>query len=132
MRLLLAILGAVVAAACGFWAYEVNYATQAAERRVRALQVAINAERERMQMLRAEWAWLNRPERLRALVEAHEAALGLVPLDPGHFGTVAELPEPLPELAEGWDGLSPEDIDVTVVRPELAVVRPHPRPGGGR
>lgn len=132
MRILLAILGAIVAVGFGFWAYEVNYATQAAERRVRALQEGIAAERERMQMLRAEWAWLNRPERLRALVAAQGEVLGLVPLAPAHFGTVAEVVRPAPVLAEGWDGLTAADITVTEVAPGQAVLRPPHRPGGDR
>jgi hypothetical protein len=132
MRILLAILGAVVAVGFGFWAYEVNYATQAVERRVKALQVEIATERERMMMLRAEWAWLNRPDRLRALVAAHSEDLGLVALDPAHFGAVADVPVRMPELEAGWDGLGVADITVTEVAPGTAVLRPAPRPGGSR
>ena len=45
-------------------------------------------------MLGAEWAYLNRPDRLRALVDANAAALGLVPLDPAQYGEVADGPLP--------------------------------------
>ena len=41
-------------------------------------------------MLNAEWAYLNRPDRLRALVTQHAAALELQDLDPEQFGDVGD------------------------------------------
>jgi hypothetical protein len=131
MRTLLYILSALVTVGFGFWAYHVNYDTQAAVRRVEALQQAIAREREQMTMLRAEWAWLSRPERLRALVEANREALGLVPLGPAHFGEASSVIFPErsePELPAGWDGIGRGDIVVTEVSPAWAGPRPPPRP----
>jgi hypothetical protein len=45
----------------------------------------------------AEWAYLTRPDRLRALVSAHAELLQLVELAPSHFGEAAMVaypPEP--------------------------------------
>ena len=53
----------------GFWAYRENYATQASLREVRGLQGQIDATQARLDRLEAEWAYLNRPDRLRDLAE---------------------------------------------------------------
>jgi hypothetical protein len=45
-------------------------------------------------VLKAEWAYLNRPDRLRALVDAHAETLDLVPLAPEHFGEAAMVAYP--------------------------------------
>jgi len=71
-----------------YWAYRENYRTQATLRRVAALQAAIATEREAISVLSAEWAYLNRPDRLRELVEMNFADLGLLPLMPQHFADV--------------------------------------------
>ena len=103
MRYLLHLSTIVLVAACATWAYRVNYATQEALNRVADLRAEIAREREALAVLGAEWAYLNRPDRLRALVDANAAALGLVPLDPAQYGEVAMVPfppEPEPEPTE--------------------------------
>ncbi|HEU0223026.1 MAG TPA: cell division protein FtsL, partial [Paracoccaceae bacterium] len=64
MQTALYVLSALATVGFGFWAYNVNYDSQAAQKRVAQLQREIAHERERMRMYRAEWVWLNRPERL--------------------------------------------------------------------
>jgi hypothetical protein len=97
VRLVLYISAVVFVAVCATWAYRVNYATQEALNRVADLRAQIAHEREALAVLQAEWAYLNRPDRLMALVEAHEAELGLQPLAPEQFGEAAMVaypPEP--------------------------------------
>ncbi|HVH01602.1 MAG TPA: cell division protein FtsL [Amaricoccus sp.] len=84
----------VLVAVCATWAYRVNYATQEALNRVADLEADIAREREALAVLDAEWAYLNRPDRLRILVDANAAALGLVPLDPAQYGEAAMIPFP--------------------------------------
>jgi hypothetical protein len=97
MRLVLHLSTAVLVAICATWAYRVNYATQEALNRVADLRAAIAAEREALGVLNAEWGYLNRPDRLRALVTLHAEALGLTELAPEQFGEAAMVaypPEP--------------------------------------
>ena len=97
MRILLYLSAAALVAVCATWAYRVNYATQEALNRVADLHAAIAAESEAIAVLHAEWAYLNRPDRLRALVTLHAEALGLQDLAPEQFGEAAMVaypPEP--------------------------------------
>jgi hypothetical protein len=97
MRGVLYFAGSAAVAATAFWAYRVNYAAQEALGRVQAVRAEIAAEREGLAILRADWAWLNAPERLARLVEAHAPALGLVPLAGDRYAELAELPPPPPD-----------------------------------
>ncbi len=67
------------------WAYRVNYDVQDALGRVASLRGEIAHEREALGVLRAEWAYLNRPARLRELADLNFKELQLMPLLPEHF-----------------------------------------------
>ena len=90
-------LAALAVVALGYWAYSQTILTQTAIRDVERLQREIGAERERLSVLRAEWAYLNRPDRLRELVDFNFERLELLPMVPEQFGVVAELPRPRSE-----------------------------------
>lgn len=91
------ITGLVVALA--FWAYQQNYQTQAVLKETRVLQNEIAGLREQYSVLQAEWAYLNRPDRLRDLATMNFKTLGLFPLSPTQFGKVDDVPEPDPVRA---------------------------------
>jgi hypothetical protein len=80
-----------------FWAYHENYKTQDALSEVEGLQHKIGAARERLAVLKAEWAYQNRPDRLRDLAEINFPRLGLLPLRPDQFGRVDQVAYPQPE-----------------------------------
>lgn len=77
-----------------YWAYTENYSTQASVKRVQTLQAQIAKEREAIAVLNAEWAYLNRPDRLRELADMNFERLGLVPLSAQHFGSAEWIQYP--------------------------------------
>ena len=79
MRSVLYLLTTLAVMALAFWAYRENYRTQAALSEMTAVQRQIANLREDLGVLRAEWAFLNRPERLRELVNLNFDKLRLVP-----------------------------------------------------
>ena len=88
--------GAVISVA--YWAYKENYRTQASLRRVADLQQKIAAQREAISVLKAEWAYLNRPDRLRDLADINFDRLGLLPFRADQYGHLDEVAYPKPEL----------------------------------
>ncbi len=98
MRGLFFVLAAFAVMSMGFWAYQENYKTQAETAEVRALHGQIGAAHERLGMLRAEWAYLNRPDRLADLADLNFDRLGLLPLMPDAFGRVDQIIYPLPPI----------------------------------
>ncbi len=94
MRTLIGFLLGLAVLGLGFWAYQENYRTRDAVDRVRATQRQIMQMRDELTMLRAEWAWLNRPERLRMLVDANGDVLQLTDMSPDRFGVLDQVGYP--------------------------------------
>jgi len=106
MRSLFYTLEALLVIALAYWAYNENYATQEALRRVDSLQSEIGKTRETLSVLRAEWAYLNRPDRLRELADLNFDSLRLMPLSPESFAEVEQVAYPrlvLEEISEPVD-----------------------------
>lgn len=99
MKTILYIMPGLAVMALAFWAYSENYETQRALRQVERLQVQIGTHREDLAMLNAEWAYLNRPERLRDLADLNFDRLGLLPLRPEQFARVEQIGYPQDTLA---------------------------------
>lgn len=111
MRPVFFVLSFLVVMALAFWAYRENYATQAALREMTKLQNEIASLREALTLQRAEWAYLNRPERLRELATLNFDRLGLLPLEPVQFGSAARVSYPMPTILPG---MGFPDIDAPV------------------
>lgn len=69
--------------------YLVKYSVADVQRDVARLQTELADEKESLHLLNAEWAYLNRPDRLRKLADRH---LDLEPLDSRQIGEVSVLP----------------------------------------
>ncbi|GAB5436561.1 cell division protein FtsL [Falsiruegeria mediterranea] len=106
MRSIIYVLTALAVFGLALWAYQENYKTQQVLKDTQRLQREIGAAQIRLSVLRAEWAYLNRPDRLRELADLNFDRLGLLPLRPDQFGRVDEVvypPAPLPPITNAVD-----------------------------
>ena len=85
MKPFLYLCAAAVVVLFGYLTFQVNYETRDAKKRVAELQRDIAFERETISVLAVEWAYLNRPERLRILSETYFMELRLMPIHADHF-----------------------------------------------
>ncbi|MCV2881320.1 cell division protein FtsL [Actibacterium sp. XHP0104] len=97
MRGLFYVLGAIAVMGLAFWAYRENYAARQAIEQTEALNREIGDMRATRAMLRAEWAYLNRPDRLRELAELNFGRLGLLEMQPEQFGRIDQVAFPTQE-----------------------------------
>ena len=76
--------GLIITLAC--WAYQENVKTQMAMKKSEELQAEIGKARAKLAVLKAEWAYLNRPERLIHLTNLGFDQLKLGPIRAENFG----------------------------------------------
>lgn len=98
MRSFLYVFSAFAVMALAFWAYRENYTTQQVIKEVRTLHNQIGTAHARLNTLEAEWAYLNRPDRLRDLADLNFDSLSLLPIMPDAFGRVDQVTYPTLEL----------------------------------
>lgn len=94
MRIFIYIVCSFIVITMAYWAYTENYTTQASIRRVEELNRLLADEKEAISILNAEWAYLNRPERLSNLADLNFIKLKLVPLAAQHFTELEVIPMP--------------------------------------
>jgi hypothetical protein len=91
-------ISALIVMGLAYWSYAENYKTRDKLRESASLSREIGNAREALSVLEAEWAYLNRPERLRDLAELNFERLKLLPIAPEQFGSVNEVLKPLPDF----------------------------------
>jgi hypothetical protein len=107
MRGFFIMLSALAVMGLAFWAYQENYRTQAAQRDLGQINREIGDLRQRLAILNAEWAYLNRPERLAELTDINFDRLGLLPFAPEQFATVDQVAFP---ALDAIPLMSPTDV----------------------
>ena len=80
---MVAAVGAAVAA------FVIKYEVRSLEDELARLENELVDRREAIHVLRAEWSYLNRPDRLTELAERH---LDLVPMAPAQMGVLVDVP----------------------------------------
>lgn len=98
MRSVLYLLIAMVVMSLAFWAYRENYRTQDALSEMEGVRREISGLREQLVVLRAEWAYLNRPARLRELVALNADKLNLGPITSDQFVESSKIDYPPPPV----------------------------------
>ena len=151
----------LLAAFVGFGLFHVKYQVQKLEDRLAKLNRDIVREQEQIHVLRAEWTYLDRPERIEQLAKKY---LELAPPRPDQIGYIDQLPmrpadaptdptsatEPsappsparrpsvLPRphspapIAEDRDGIAPTPVAVRSAPPDAIDAGKLALPGGGR
>ncbi|MBN8290517.1 cell division protein FtsL [Rhodobacter sp. NTK016B] len=94
MRAVFYMLAAFGVIGLAIWAYDQNQKTQTALRDVRSLRAEIRSLNEALDVQQAEWAYLNRPQRLRSLAVLNFERLGLGPMEGRQFGQIEDVPYP--------------------------------------
>ena len=82
----------VMVMALAFWGYNENYTTKNTLDKIAQLNEDIGLANSRLRVLRAEWAYLNRPERLLQLVNTNFSDLKLLQLTSDHFARLEQIP----------------------------------------
>lgn len=89
------VLWVALAGAIGFGLFQLKHQVQAYEDELFRLNRAILAEEQAIHVLKAEWSYINQPQRLQALAARH---LDLQPVKPAQIGSLGDLP-PRPPAA---------------------------------
>ncbi len=80
MRIVFLISTFILCVISAIWAYQMNYDTRSKKKQINELNRAIFLASNRIELLRAEWAFLNSPERLSKLVDEYFFDLNLIPI----------------------------------------------------
>lgn len=94
MRSIFASLTLVFVLGLAVWTYAENYRTNQVLDELQQLNRDMAVAKSRLRVLNAEWAYLNRPERLAELATLNFDQLKLLNLRPEHFLRIDQIPFP--------------------------------------
>lgn len=118
---ILAIAGLIASA---LYAYSIKYQTIYYAEQVAKLKSQVQKERDAIAVVRAEWQYLNRPDRLQAMAERH---LDLQPLGIAQLARLADLPVRPPrsdEIGRKIEALGLSELTATPKDKRPADARP--------
>ena len=115
-------IGALVSSA--FYAYGIKYETTLEAEQLQKIRMKAQRERDAIAVLKAEWQYLNRPDRLQALAERH---LDLQPFAVSQVVRLSDIPNrgpkvdaigrKLEELGLGMPTETPKDRKASATTP---------------
>ena len=112
----------IAAAGAGLYLYQEKHRAQVMDREINRIVHATEQTRDRVTMVRAEWAVLNEPDRLAGLAAQY---LSLQTMTPGQFVQVADLGSHLPPVGAATQ--APKDIEPAApIIPPVAAATPAP------
>ena len=107
------------------WTFKVKHDSQEALDRVAVLEKQIEAEKNRVDLLKSDWSLLTSPKRLETLVKHYGAQLGLKPIEPAQLADDNTLPGfKRPEILIENDDDSFAGVDGSVNTGSIAVPGP--------
>jgi len=89
MRRTLTVAAIILTGLMSYGLYNMKYEVRRLEAELADLRQQITVDKQGLQVLRAEWAYLNRPARLEKLATRH---LDLAPIAAIQVGSIADLP----------------------------------------
>lgn len=101
----IALIGAMAVAATV--TYVIKHQTDEIRADIRTLQAEIDLEEDTIDLLEADWSFLNQPSRLQKLVELYEEELQLQATAPEQLGTIENLPAFRRDVMPMADGSDP-------------------------
>lgn len=113
----------VLACASGLYLYQSKHQAQMLDRDIGRTLKQTEQARERIGMLRTEWALVNEPDRLAELARAHTT---LQSLKPTQFVAMADLAARLPPPGQAAADPEPEEIPVAQASPAPTPAAPAP------
>lgn len=105
----------IVATGVAVGLYHINYEVKSLEEELEAVRSEIEAERERLHVLEAEWSYLNQPARLARLARKH---LDMDTIQPEQIVRIDQLPPRITEPTPPPDvsGAPSDEDDVPLPR----------------
>jgi hypothetical protein len=110
-----------LAGAVGFGLFQLKHEVQALEDEMFRLNRSIVAEQQAIHVLKAEWSYINQPQRLSSLASRH---LDLQPMKPTQLGGLADLPvrgEEPPTAVVKAPSKTPQSADKKVLPAKTSV-----------
>lgn len=80
--------------------YKVKYEAQKRYQEVRQIERQIEAEKDTIHLLRADWALMTQPARIQRLAAKYQQQLGLHIIEPRQIVSITDVPARLPDAIQ--------------------------------